>query len=105
MQRTANSLTYVEAGEAARLGPRRRGGVGGGVDLGYKACGVGHWIGARSRGDRAASGSTGVEEDAGINTVLFGVRSSFSGLVGMGQLGPSAFHSSLLVPSVLTIFY
>jgi len=51
MQRTANSLTYAEAGGAARLGPRRPGGVGGGVDLGYEACGVGHWIGARSRAE------------------------------------------------------
>lgn len=62
MQRTANSLTYAGAGEAARLGPRRRGGVGGGADLGYEVCGVCHWIGARSRGDSAASGSAGVEE-------------------------------------------
>jgi len=58
MQRTANSLTYAEAGEAAGSAPRRRGGM----DLGYEACGVGHWVGARSRGDRAASGSAGVEQ-------------------------------------------
>ena len=58
MQRTANSLTYAEAGEAAGSAPRRRGGM----DLGYEACGVGHWIGARSRGDRVASGSAGVED-------------------------------------------
>ena len=30
------------------------------------------WSEEPSRGDRAASGSAGVEEDAGINTVLFG---------------------------------
>lgn len=61
MQHTANSLTYAEAGEVARLGPRRPGEV----DLGYEACGVGHWIGARSRGDRAASGSAGMERKRG----------------------------------------
>jgi hypothetical protein len=102
MQHTANSLTYAEAGEVARLGPRRRGEV----DLGYEACGVGHWIGARSRGDRAASGSAGMEWKRGCC-----LESSFSRLVEGGQCQCATPGTvcvpffSLTFPSILTIFF
>jgi hypothetical protein len=79
--RSAKSLTYAEAGGAARLGPRRRGEGGGGLDPGHDACGVGHWIRARRRG--GGGGSTGAERGC---TALLGRRSTFSCLVAIVRL-------------------
>ena len=78
--RIAKSLTYTEAGGAARLGPRCRGGGGGGLDPGHCACGVvGHWIGFGARRRGGCGGSTGAERSVLCSGL--GTRPTFSCLV------------------------